>query len=164
VSGTRLTFVFLQESVQLTDGFGLTGIWFLVGLASRMAVDHGLHHETSQSDNLTPLELDMNRRLFYSVFNLDRLLCHALGRPPSIPDTFVSVPVSQNVLLEDRRRIEADEHILSAGLFELTRHGYNKSRSPSGRTRPLQGRGSELYPPKRTPVYHLLPTLLCQKL
>jgi len=77
------------------DNPQFTGIWFLVGLASRMAVDHGLHHETSQSDNLTPLELDMNRRLFYSVFNLDRLLCHALGRPPSIPDTFVSVPVSR---------------------------------------------------------------------
>jgi hypothetical protein len=72
----------------------LAGIWFLVGLASRTAVDHGLHHETSQSDSLTPLELDMNRRLFYAVYNLDRLLCHALGRPPSIPDTFISVPVS----------------------------------------------------------------------
>lgn len=70
-----------------------TGIWFLVGLASRTAVDHGLHHETAQSDSLTPLELDMNRRLFYAVYNLDRLLCHALGRPPSIPDTFISVPV-----------------------------------------------------------------------
>jgi hypothetical protein len=80
----------------------------LVGLASRMAVDLGLHHETSQSDNLTPLELDMNRRLFYSVFNLDRLLCHALGRPPSIPDTFVSVPVSrldQQVMIFDNLRL-----------------------------------------------------------
>lgn len=68
-------------------------IWFLVGIASRTAIDHGLHHETAQSENLTALERDMNRRLFWSVYNLDRLLSHALGRPPSIPDSFISVPL-----------------------------------------------------------------------
>jgi hypothetical protein len=69
------------------------GIWHLVGLASRCAVDHGFHHETDASRSLSPLEVDMRRRLFHAVYNLDRLLCHSLGRPHSIPDDFISVPV-----------------------------------------------------------------------
>lgn len=48
---------------------------------------------------MSPLERDMRRRLFHGVYNLDRLLGHALGRPPSIPDDYVNVPVS--VLLCD---------------------------------------------------------------
>lgn len=70
-----------------------TGIWHLVGLASRCAVDHGFHHETEATKNLSPLEIDMRRRLFHAVYNLDRLLCHSLGRPHSIPDDFIAVPV-----------------------------------------------------------------------
>ncbi|GHJ84615.1 hypothetical protein NliqN6_1017 [Naganishia liquefaciens] len=67
-------------------------IWHLVGLASRCAVDHGFHHETEAAKNLSPLEIDMRRRLFHAVYNLDRLLCHSLGRPHSIPDDFIAVP------------------------------------------------------------------------
>ncbi len=70
-------------------------IWFLVGLASRTCVDHGFHHETAeQAESVGALELDMRRRLFWATYNLDRLLSHALGRPPSIPDGHISVPVS----------------------------------------------------------------------
>src|SRR6478609_8781997 len=70
-------------------------IWFLVGLASRVCVDHGFHHETpEQANQVSPLELDMRRRLFAATYNLDRLLSHALGRPPSIPDGYIDVAVS----------------------------------------------------------------------
>ncbi|KAJ9098545.1 hypothetical protein QFC19_006313 [Naganishia cerealis] len=68
-------------------------IWHLVGLASRCAVDHGFHHETDAATTLSPIEIDMRRRLFHAVYNLDRLLCHSLGRPHSIPDDFISVPL-----------------------------------------------------------------------
>lgn len=72
------------------------GVWFLVGLASRICVDHGLHHETEHSTvSLSPLELDTRRRLFHIVYSLDRLLGNALGRPPSIPDEYIDVPVSR---------------------------------------------------------------------
>jgi hypothetical protein len=71
-------------------------IWFLVGMASRVCVDHGFHHETAeQAKDLSPLELDMRRRLFAATYNLDRLLSHALGRPPSIPDDYIDVAVSR---------------------------------------------------------------------
>ena len=71
-------------------------IWFLVGLATRTCVDLGFHNEHNvQVDNIDTLELDMRRRLFWCTYKMDRLVAQALGRPPSIPDGFISVPVSQ---------------------------------------------------------------------
>ena len=68
-------------------------VWFLVGLASRTCVDLGLHNESNAPvDHLDQLELEMRRRLFWCTYKLDRLLCFALGRPPSIPDGYINVP------------------------------------------------------------------------
>lgn len=72
-------------------------IWYLVGLATRTCVDMGYHNEHNlnvQIDKLDALELDMRRRLFYCTYKMDRLLSQALGRPVSIPDGFINVPVS----------------------------------------------------------------------
>lgn len=69
-------------------------IWFLVGLASRTCVDLGFHNEhNSQAEQLDNLEIDMRRRLFWITYKMDRLLSQSLGRPPSIPDGFIHVPM-----------------------------------------------------------------------
>ncbi|WVQ96491.1 hypothetical protein IAU59_003596 [Kwoniella sp. CBS 9459] len=70
-------------------------IWFLVGLATRTCVDLGYHNEhNAQVEQLDALELDMRRRLFWCTYKMDRLLSLSLGRPPSIPDGFINVPLS----------------------------------------------------------------------
>ncbi|WVR06484.1 hypothetical protein IAU60_003515 [Kwoniella sp. DSM 27419] len=70
-------------------------IWFLVGLATRTCVDLGYHNEhNAQVEQLDVLELDMRRRLFWCTYKMDRLLSLSLGRPPSIPDGFINVPLS----------------------------------------------------------------------
>lgn len=69
-------------------------IWFLVGLATRTCVDLGFHNENnSQTEKIDNLELDMRRRLFWITYKMDRLLSQSLGRPPSIPDGFIHVPM-----------------------------------------------------------------------
>ncbi|WVW84848.1 hypothetical protein I302_106883 [Kwoniella bestiolae CBS 10118] len=69
-------------------------IWFLVGLATRTCVDLGYHNEhNTQVDQIDSLELDMRRRLFWCTYKMDRLLSQSLGRPPSIPDGFINVPL-----------------------------------------------------------------------
>lgn len=73
-------------------------VWFLVGLASRTCVDLGFHNENNvQLDQLDSLEVDMRRRLFWVTYKLDRLLSQSLGRPPSIPDGFINVPMPSNL-------------------------------------------------------------------
>jgi len=70
-------------------------IWFLVGLATRTCVDLGFHNEhNAQVEQLDALEIDMRRRLFWCTYKMDRLMSQSLGRPPSIPDGFINVPVS----------------------------------------------------------------------
>lgn len=69
-------------------------VWFLIGLATRTCVDLGFHNEhNAGGEQLDVLELDMRRRLFWITYKMDRLLSASLGRPPSIPDGFINVPV-----------------------------------------------------------------------
>ena len=75
---------------------GPAGTWHLIGQATRLAIDLGLHDEPSPSPSLNPLSLDRRRRLFWATYTFERNLCAVLGRPVSIPDEaiFVSLPAS----------------------------------------------------------------------
>lgn len=134
-------------------------VWHLVGLASRVCVDYGFHHETEQQLGLSPLELDMRRRLFAAVYNLDRLLCHALGRPPSIPDDFIDVPVSFRTRFVLRLEPILTPLFPPPAILQPTRHGHHRSWLATKRTRPLQGRRAQLCTPARAPIRHLQSTL-----
>ncbi|RMZ91339.1 hypothetical protein DV736_g1428, partial [Chaetothyriales sp. CBS 134916] len=60
--------------------------WYLVGMASRLLVDLGLHCEPGLETKLTKEELQMRRRIFHSTYALDRLTSMALGYPFSFTD------------------------------------------------------------------------------
>ncbi|KAI1133025.1 fungal-specific transcription factor domain-containing protein [Nemania abortiva] len=66
------------------------GIWYMIGLAMRTCIDLGLHtrrHEVS----LDRYTIQMRRRLFWSVYSLERTIAICLGRPLSIPDRQIDV-------------------------------------------------------------------------
>jgi hypothetical protein len=46
--------------------------WHLIGFACRAAVDLGFHQELSQLQNADKMVLDMRRKMFYSIYALDR--------------------------------------------------------------------------------------------
>ena len=46
--------------------------WYLVGIASRIMVDIGLHQEPSEEIRMKPFKLELRRRIFYCVYSLDR--------------------------------------------------------------------------------------------
>jgi hypothetical protein len=70
--------------------------WTTLGMAVRIAQSIGLHveegHRASCEDALAPRE--MCRRVWYSIFVLDRLLALQLGRPPAISEEgfYVNLP------------------------------------------------------------------------
>ncbi|RXK40030.1 fungal specific transcription factor [Tremella mesenterica] len=89
-------------------------IWFLVGLATRTCVDLGLHNEYNVNvAQLDVLEFDMRRRLFWCTYKMDRLLSQALGRPPSIPDGFINVPLPSYIhdvdIISGQRTLSGEE-------------------------------------------------------
>lgn len=66
--------------------------WHAIGVAVRTAVDQGLHRlSTSSSSDM--LLAEMQRRVFWSVYALDRNVSISLGRPCSIRDADCDVPL-----------------------------------------------------------------------
>ncbi|KAJ3541516.1 hypothetical protein NM208_g4572 [Fusarium decemcellulare] len=67
--------------------------WTTLGQAVRIAQSIGLHVESRNSRPRTATELERRRRVWYSIYVLDRLLSLQLGRPPAIHDDDCSVPL-----------------------------------------------------------------------
>ena len=63
----------------------------LGGTIVRIAFHLGLHRCPARFENFDPAEAQLRRRLFFTIYCLDRLLCHSLGLPLGINDTDVDV-------------------------------------------------------------------------
>lgn len=67
-------------------------LWLLSGTAFRLAVDLGMLWETEESKlPMDPETLNDRRRLWYSAYLFDRLLCITLGRPFGMEDQGINV-------------------------------------------------------------------------
>lgn len=85
-------------------------VWHLTGMAMRSAVKIGLHRRQKVEPNEhNPYEMEFRKRLFWSIYILDRLLGHVLGRPFSIPehDIDVQLPVDIDDDTTDMDQIRA---------------------------------------------------------
>lgn len=71
------------------------GIWYMIGLAMRTSVDLGLHRKQSEThfDHST---VQKRRRLFWSVYSLERTIAISMGRPFSIPDRVIDVELPED--------------------------------------------------------------------
>lgn len=112
------------QAVLLLAGLALLrpvapGLWYIVGVALRLSVDLGLHVEDSDPD-LDALDIkmeagtagkasrlgrrqwtrDLRRRLWWSVYSLDRLVSVCVGRPFGITDQVITTEFPS--LLDDR--------------------------------------------------------------
>ncbi|EAW06324.1 putative C6 transcription factor [Aspergillus clavatus NRRL 1] len=72
------------------------GLWYIVGLAMRTAIDLGLHRKANEV-NLDPWSAQMRRRLFWTVYYLERVISMSLGRPFSIADRHIDIPLPADV-------------------------------------------------------------------
>lgn len=67
--------------------------WFLVGVATRMAIGMGLH--TSSTYENIPVDVsEYRKRIFWSLYMMDRVVSMALGRPFAMRDEDIDVEVS----------------------------------------------------------------------
>lgn len=113
------------QAVLLLAGFALLrpvapGLWYIVGVAVRLAVDLGLHNEdpeaaTENNDMQPPNEMtqsgreeygrrqyirDFRRRLWWCVYSFDRLVSTCVGRPFGITDQVITTEFP--TLLDDK--------------------------------------------------------------
>lgn len=64
--------------------------WSVHGILVRTAIALGLHSEQS-GQGLDPIQQEVRRRTWLTIYCLDKLLSVAFGRPPSIPDEYIIV-------------------------------------------------------------------------
>ena len=68
--------------------------WTLHGLAVKGAYALGLHSNQA-SQRFSPLENEIRKRTWFGCVLLDRVLSMTFGRPPTIPEEFVRLPLPQ---------------------------------------------------------------------
>jgi len=86
-----------------------SGIWYMIGLAIRTCIDLGLHREAYYC-NLPPYEGQLRRRLFWTVYFLERVIAVSLGRPYSIADRDIDATMP----------LEIDDTVRDDGLIART--------------------------------------------
>ncbi|OJJ50475.1 hypothetical protein ASPZODRAFT_11346 [Penicilliopsis zonata CBS 506.65] len=72
------------------------GMWYMIGLAMRTAIDLGLHRKANEI-SLDPFTAQMRRRLFWTVYYLERVVSMSLGRPFSISDRHIDLELPLDV-------------------------------------------------------------------
>lgn len=89
---TLRSILLLAQFVALHPSRG--SLWHLTGTALRLCVDIGLHWEVEEhAQSMDPAVVQDRRRLWYSTYQLDRMLCISLGRPFGVIDESISVPL-----------------------------------------------------------------------
>jgi hypothetical protein len=68
----------LMAMFAMSDPRGVS-LWHLTGMISRMCIDFGLHR-LSGNDGVLELEVELQRRVFWCAFALERSVAVALGR------------------------------------------------------------------------------------
>lgn len=72
------------------------GMWYMIGLAMRTAIDLGLHRKANES-NMDPFTAQMRRRLFWTVYYLERVVSMSLGRPFSVTGRHIDLDLPLDV-------------------------------------------------------------------
>lgn len=106
---TLRSILLLAQFIALNPSRG--SLWHLTGTALRLCVDVGLHWETEeQTLNMDPELLHERRRLWYSTYQFDRVLCVTLDRPFGIIDQSTRVPLPNPWARSRRLGRQPDEY------------------------------------------------------
>lgn len=71
-----------------------SGLWQYTGMSIRMAIDLGFHEQIETYES--PAHLVRTRLLFWSIFVTDRIIAFATGRPASIPEDIIEIPLPED--------------------------------------------------------------------
>ncbi|CAN8102721.1 unnamed protein product [Discula destructiva] len=144
------------QAVLLLANFALLrpvppGLWYIVGVAVRLAVDLGLHHEDGKdvdsglrekSGSQSEMQLrergrrefirDLRRRLWWSTYSFDRLVSICVGRPFGITDQVITTEfpsVLEDVLITpDGFKEPPADFVSQQPTYKLVSHHYFRLR------------------------------------
>lgn len=92
-----LSAILLQVSYSFFNKVG-PNTWYLVGVGVRIAIGIGLHTAPSPAVQRLPLDVqEYRKRLFFSLYMMDRVVSVSLGRPFGIQDHDIEIDNFTNV-------------------------------------------------------------------
>ncbi|PLW38398.1 hypothetical protein PCANC_13675 [Puccinia coronata f. sp. avenae] len=96
--------------------------WHLTGLAMRTALELGLHRKTPKALQLSPFHEENKKRIWWSVYALERTMAFQLGRPIAIQDDEIDneLPLDIDCHITDdeeivARRVAIDKKLSETG-------------------------------------------------
>lgn len=143
------------QAVLLLANFALLrpvppGLWYIVGVAVRLAVDLGLHYEDGKdvdsglkedSGPQSEIQLrergrreftrDLRRRLWWSTYSFDRLVSICVGRPFGISDQVITTEfpsVLEDVFITQDGFKEPPPDFVAQPTYKLVSHHYFRLR------------------------------------
>ncbi|KAI1456421.1 fungal-specific transcription factor domain-containing protein [Annulohypoxylon moriforme] len=130
--------IMLQVSFSFFNQLG-PNTWFLVGTAARMAIGLGLH--TSSSYKALPFRVaNMRKRIFFSIYMMDRVISIALGRPFALQDD--DIEIEPFIDVEDDQSGDVSAQVqdrLEPCLLSIPRHILDLRRIASKISRQVYG-------------------------
>lgn len=94
IKGVQATLLLVQYS--MLEPAHLNS-WYLIGVASRIMIDIGLHQEPLKISKRKSADMDLRRRVFYCVYSLDRSISMVLQRPFTFSDDSVLVELPKDI-------------------------------------------------------------------
>ncbi len=97
-------------------------MWSIIGLAVRMAVGLGLHKklDVGVTESQHASFLDTRRRVFWALYNLDRLVAFTMARPQGIHDEDIDIEVGAG---RKRQELLPENHLLVASVSHVRQLG-----------------------------------------
>jgi len=94
------------------------GIWWMIGITMRHCLDSGLHRKS----NLANLLDQRRKRLFWTVYMLERSVARTLGRPCCVTDREIDIDLPANVEddIEDEDSLSRAIETASQNPYQLT--------------------------------------------
>ncbi|RAK89045.1 hypothetical protein BO79DRAFT_265585 [Aspergillus costaricaensis CBS 115574] len=158
-----LEVMMLQVSYSFFNQVG-PNTFFLVGVAARMAIGIGLHSSSSYA-NLPSDVVEYRKRIFFSLYMMDRVVSIALGRPFAIHDNDIDIePFTDTTTTDDPTHttdLSIPLHILSLRRIasEITTALHSPTNTPNrDRNNTLQTLHKKLLQWRRTMPFPLPPT------
>ncbi|KAJ0426592.1 fungal-specific transcription factor domain-containing protein [Aspergillus carlsbadensis] len=91
--------------------------WSIVGIITRQALAQGLTRPTVE-DNLPPKTVELRRRLFWSIFGLDRMMAVSVGETPGLVVEEMALPFPAITVVEFASPKRTDH----ASMLQVSRH------------------------------------------
>ncbi|KAI1768617.1 fungal-specific transcription factor domain-containing protein [Hypoxylon sp. FL1150] len=146
--------IMLQVSFSFFNQLG-PNTWFLVGTAARMAVGLGLH-TTSAYEGLPFNIMHIRKRIFWSMYMMDRVISIALGRPFALQDD--DIEIEPFVDIDDGQTDDLGTRGLEPSTMAVPRHILDLRRIASKISKQVYGNPATIRAntPHREEIIHSL--------